>query len=71
MLTHQTADEAFPTDGIRIGGLLRCCIATIEELYPDGPARIGVEGQLLQCNHHTEVVAPMRFRNGAWEWNHD
>lgn len=59
------------SDQVRIGGLLRCCVETINDLYPDGPAQIGVEGQTLQCKYHQDEVPPIRFRDGAWERNHD
>ncbi len=59
-------------DGVRIGGLMRCCTDTLWGHYPAGPARIAVEGQKLQCKHapgNPDHV--MRFRDGAWEWDHD
>jgi hypothetical protein len=58
-------------DGLRQGGLMRCCIATIEDLYPDGPANVGVEGQTMQCKYHEDDIPGIRFRDCAWEWNHD
>jgi hypothetical protein len=51
---------------VRSGGLMRCCLATIEERMPtcaDEPK----EGEKLQCRHHDGDG--MIYRDGAWEWN--
>ena len=63
--------EPFPTDKIRQGGLMRCCLETVGDLYPDGPARIAAEGQKLQCGYAQDnPLHRMIFRDGAWEWDH-
>jgi len=60
------------TDGVRIGGLMRCCIESVGDLYPNGPARIAVEGQTLQCKYAPDSdLHRMIFRDGAWEWDHE
>jgi hypothetical protein len=59
------------TDKIRIGGLMRCCIETVWNLYPDGPAALASEGQRLQCRYSADdPLHRMSFRAGAWEWDH-
>lgn len=66
-------DAADDVDRVRIGGLMRCCLETLEGLYPDGPGRVATEGQRLQCEHaepgsdHGWMV----FRDGWWAWDHD
>lgn len=60
------------SDRVRIGGLMRCCIETIGDLYPGGPAMLAAEGQRLQCKYAPDNPEHrMRFRDGAWEWDHD
>jgi hypothetical protein len=57
-------------DRLRMGGLMRCCTGTVEDLYPGGPARIAVEGQTLQCAYAPDdPLHRMIFRDGAWEWD--
>lgn len=57
------------TDKIRIGGLMRCCIETVGDLYPDGPAQTAHQGQILQCKYAEDNPEHrMIFRDGAWEW---
>lgn len=45
---------------IRIGGLFRCCIATLQEDAPED-----VEGAVHECRN---CKAKTVFRDGAWEW---
>jgi len=53
---------------MKIGGLMRCCIATIGELYPDGPAKIATEGQRVQCKYAgDDEHGWMIFREGFWQ----
>lgn len=47
------------TDRVRIGGLMRCCPETVGDLYSNGRAAVA------QPEHR------MRFRDGAWEWDHE
>ena len=59
-------------DKIRIGGLMRCCTATIRILYDENPGMRAAEGQELQCQYaHDNPDHRMRFRDGAWEWAKD
>ena len=53
-----------PLDKIRYGGLLRCCIYTLCELN-----HLAKEGDTIQCKYCKS--GGMRFRDGAWEWDHD
>lgn len=46
---------------IRIGGLMRCCLKTIEEAETKN-----VEGETLACRWCSGDG--MVYRNGAWEW---
>lgn len=56
-------------DKIRTGGLTRCCTETIEDLYPDGPAKVAEEEQVLQCKYAPDnPVHRMVFRDGTWQW---
>lgn len=46
---------------IRIGGLMRCCIQSIQEYEDVAPA----DDDWLQCAHCNEALI---YRDGAWEW---
>jgi hypothetical protein len=59
-------------DRLRTGGLFRCCTETVHDLYPDGPAAIAEEGQVLHCKYHPDDPSHrIIFRAGAWQWMHD
>lgn len=47
-------------DRVRIGGLMRCCILTLETR--NVPA---YEGERIECVHCAGGIV---FRAGAWEW---
>lgn len=51
----------------RPGGLLRCCLATLEEFMAETeePPK---EGDILHCKYH-EDLGGMIFHDHAWEWN--
>jgi hypothetical protein len=51
---------------IHMGGLMRCCIATWEEIAP--PAEQTTEGDTLACSY---CSSSMVARDGAWRWNHE
>lgn len=53
-------------DPIRIGGVMRCCIATYEELAP--PSHMTKEGDTLSCNWCSSRLI---MRDGGWEWDRD
>ena len=55
---------------VRAGGLLRCCLATLEEHIAAAPAP-PQEGDRLQCKHCTNTGGGMVFKRGAWEWAHE
>lgn len=54
------------SDPIRTGGLMRCCVATYEEIAP--PAGMAKDGDTLRCNW---CSSRMVLRDGAWEWDRD
>jgi len=48
---------------VRIGGLLRCCVATIEDHnFTTAPK----EGDILECKYCTDTMV---YHNECWEWN--
>lgn len=50
------------TKPLRIGGVMRCCIHTLnvaKNLFE-------VEGEVLKCSFCTSSLI---FRDGEWEWN--
>lgn len=49
------------------GGLMRCCLATLQDFMAATDHR-PEEGDTLQCAYH-EGSGGMIFRNGAWRWN--
>ena len=51
------------TPKIRIGGLMRCCILTIEEDAPKNPK----EGDKMRCRYCKS--GDIIFKDGAWEWD--
>lgn len=69
-MTHPYTPQQVRGDGVRIGGLMRCCLKTIGDLYPNGPAFVATEGQQLRCKYLPELRNHlMIFRSGAWEWD--
>lgn len=68
-LSEEEFRAAYPVpDKVHAGGLMRCCLQTLEEYYPDGPAVKAAEGEVLPCKYCDSSVI---FRAGYWEWNHD
>jgi hypothetical protein len=58
-----------PLYSVRAGGLMRCCLATLDEWsvrVAAGKAPPPKEGDTMQCKYHDGEG--MRFRDGAWEW---
>jgi hypothetical protein len=53
-------------DKVRIGGLMRCCMATISEYCADPSSPAGKEGDTLPCKWCRTV---MRHDGLAWEWH--
>lgn len=49
------------------GGLMRCCIATLEERMPTC-AEEPKDGERLACRYCRNK---MIFRDGAWQWDRD
>jgi hypothetical protein len=54
-------EDRKPNRALRIGGVQRCCIATLDDYT--GP---DVEGTVLPCTYCTSSLI---MRDGAWEWN--
>lgn len=52
---------------VRTGGLMRCCLATLDAamLASQVPPK---EGDILPCRYHPQDNS-MIFRDGGWEWN--
>lgn len=53
-------------EAVRLGGLMRCCLATLEEKRTADP-KYAEEGATLKCDYCSD--GEMIFNNGAWEWN--
>ena len=51
---------------LRIGGVMRCCIATLDERVARD--REPQEGEKLPCNWCSSGLI---YRDGAWEWDHE
>jgi hypothetical protein len=57
-------------DGVKIGGLLRCCLETLDGMYSEGPARKATEGQRVQCKYASDSGHGwMVFSDGFWRWD--
>lgn len=53
--------------GLRIGGVMRCCIATLADYEGiDGEGVEMSEGTVLPCKY---CKSSLIVRDGAWEWN--
>lgn len=56
---------------IAIGGLMRCCIATIDLLAAESPDMDVTEGQIATCRYADgDPAHNMIYKNGAWRWDH-
>ena len=54
---------------IRQGGLMRCCIASVQE-YMEETRTTPEEGTIIHCRYEKSADnGRMIFREGAWEWN--
>lgn len=51
---------------LRSGGVMRCCIKTLEDALADGSLVDGKQGDLLPCKY---CRSRLRFTDGAWEWD--
>jgi hypothetical protein len=60
------SEQEAPRDLVRTGGLMRCCLASINELYGNDPDHRASGGDVLGCRWCSST---MTFRDGAWEWN--
>lgn len=53
---------------IRHGGLMRCCLATVEE-EAETRQVAPTEGETLDCKYEAAGNQNLIFRDGYWEWN--
>jgi len=51
---------------INIGGMLRCCVATLNEMDLDTEVE---NGQTLDCKYEKENNQSMILEDGIWKWN--
>ena len=49
MTTEQQPEAPAKPDGVKIGGLMRCCLETLDEHYPDGPGGDRGRGAAMQA----------------------
>ena len=68
MTDPQPEAPVMKPDGVKIGGLKRCCLGTLDDHYPDGPAAKATEGEVLPCKH---CSSQMIFCEGFWRWDRD
>jgi hypothetical protein len=55
----------------RPGGLMRCCVATLEDAHAGGSLPTE-PGSTLSCKHHREKQPDMTLdANGEWRWNRE
>lgn len=70
-MTDKQILPIFPIDMVHQGGLMRCCLETISDMYPDGPARKAGQGQKLSCKYaQDDPDHQMVFTDGGWRWDH-
>jgi hypothetical protein len=53
---------------VRRGGLMRCCLASLDAQMCDPAKNPPTEGDILDCEYEPDGNAKLRFRDGAWEW---
>lgn len=51
------------------GGLMRCCLATLDE-HMQAAEEPPKEGDVLPCKYHPDDNS-MIFTDGAWRWNQE
>lgn len=55
---------------VRIGGLLRCCLLSLDEAMEQAEGDSPSEGDILKCHYCKSPDGGMIFTKDAWEWNH-
>ena len=59
-------------DKVNDGGVMRCCLESLGDLYPLGPAALAAEGQIHQCKHAPDDPDHrLIFRDGTWYWHRE
>lgn len=53
---------------VRQGGLMRCCLLSLDDAMVAATAP-PKEGDTLRCAYGKPDHGPMRFHDGAWEWD--
>lgn len=53
---------------INIGGMFRCCVATIETLASDIDYPDKLE---MDCKYESERKKSIILENGVWRWNNE
>lgn len=53
---------------LRQGGLMRCCIGTLDEMMETAEVEPPI-GTVVPCNNCSSGVR--RAADGTWEWDHD
>lgn len=51
---------------INIGGLMRCCLTTIEELPGDYDFEDGI---VIDCKYEKKGNSNIKLENGVWKYN--
>jgi len=59
------SDGHRPDYRVRGGGLMRCCLRSLEELKMSAEAEMPKEGDKLRCIYCSH---DMIYRDNAWEW---
>ena len=52
---------------ILVGGMLRCCIDTIDTLDKDAD----YQDMVIDCKHEKPGNQAIRLKDGVWMWNRD
>ena len=68
-MTNQ--EKPLPAYRVKHGGLMRCCLASLDNAMCDPSKNPPKEGDIVACEYEKSNPTTMRFRDGAWEWNRD
>jgi hypothetical protein len=59
-----------PKYRVKTGGLLRCCLQSLDNQMLDPAKNPPKEGDVLDCEYEGKGNGNLIFRNGFWEWNY-
>lgn len=69
----QDAPEAVPPSlpqySVKHGGLMRCCLASLDKQMCDPTKNPPKEGDVLDCEYETPGNKRLLYRDGYWQWN--